>query len=424
MTLRLLTRVSIFVVLALSWPASGRAGWVSAIAPHHAVFFGSGGGGTVKGRVAFFDSGNCFASSISQYRMSPEACNAFKRRFDPASGAPLTQETSGMRPLTATITVSYAMTPRAAKVGAPPLPGVLCPSRTVQTDRDGFFSVKLDGCFPSVVPLDGFGEPQTAPLPAPDLLKVRVELVYRIADRLRATAIAGEKAMLRLAPLDNSLPATIRALWRKDRILPYYPANFGLPVYTKVETGESEPAEYVLPVYEKTFPLPAGPRGQTVDAGVLAFPDEPRIQPSILEYLKKCLYNWQTLMELHFRAKERFAAEGRPELYDGLLIDKPETNCERCYTLSFTNSLSASLGKNGIMLLNQPTPDIVWEPHGLEYVLGHEFGHGIHFGIAPPFPNWTDSDKVAVFGTAKRPNGEEYWTIHLPQQIHDNRIAF
>jgi hypothetical protein len=182
-------------------------------------------------------------------------------------------------------------------------------------------------------------------------------------------------------------------------------------------------SEYVLPVYEKSFPLPGGLQGPVVNAGVLVFPDEPKIKPSIVEYLKKCLYNWQTLMELHFRARERFLAEGRPELYEGLLIDKPEWNCERCYTLFYTNSLTVSLGKNGFMMLTEPRPDMIWEPHGMEIILGHEFGHGIHFGIAPPFPNWTGG-KVTIFGISRRPNGEEYGNTHWLDQIHDNRIAF
>lgn len=361
-----------------------------------------------RGRLAIRDWGQCKGlDNIFNIPMS--RCHAFKRRFDPQSGASVAGEEErpdALRPLTADIRISYAY--------SSPQAGQVCPSDQIQSDRDGFFKATLQPCLtlhkanqaPSSIQRARWLLPRRAT--GPDLLKLRVQLVHRMPD-----------------PLQPGTLGVIRSLWEKLKIEPYYPIDFSPVVHSAPvgdQNGNVVNIDHVYVTFERAIPLSEIPSGGLADLGniVLPGPDAP---PSVVEYFKLILIQWQTVVELHYRLKEVF--DGVPSDKPFFSVD-PVINCDHCYSVSYTG-LAHSYGGPGSMVLLRPREIAPsdWSPDGIEGTLGHEFGHSLH-GVAAHLPEaYTGSDGGTTVSPYLDDQGNEVGGgMHGPNQLQPMTLAF
>ena len=326
---------------------------------------------TFSGRLVLPDPYDCSGGTTSAL-MRWSTCHAFKRHFNPATGAAITSSSyvpSAMRPLTARVAVVYQAWPS----------GEVCDSRWLQTDDNGNFSADLANCSPN-----GGG-----------VMNYTVQL-SAVRDVNLSSGVAQR---------------TVRALWPRDQIPQAYFAD-DADVVERTTDVNGTVTEFVVPTLSANhfFTAPAGATTFQLGNEVI---DGFDFGPEYRDYVRGALAAWQNLLGIHAKARSVLAANGRDELYARLF--KTDPNCSNCYSMHFAlpGEFGGGVGDAGSFATTAPEANVtesqVMQLSGAA-LIAHEFGHGINASIAPLSMYFDPS----FHGNARNPDGSSYGVTHMP----------
>jgi hypothetical protein len=338
---------------------------------------------TFRGRIGLD------VSDVSGQSASWSVWHAFRRHFDPATGAAVTADhevPGAMVPVPARIEISYFYADA---------PTVACPEQSVQSDRDGSFEFTLAPC------------PADQPYRTPDMIVARAVLDYEIRGPLR-----------RRSRSVSSL-GTVRATWNREEAEALYRPHAGAVVYTR----EGGTVDYVNPsftvVYEPHALSQPAAGDAVFDLGIRDL--RSNFSSPAEGYLSYVISNWQKLVELHHRLRAEFLAVDDVATYRQVFVDHNATNCFGCYNIEFDSPDSFAWGGPGIMVLAAPAENIVWSDSA--GAVAHEFGHGVHSTIAPS-SSGSHLRHYSFAGGNIDSNGEAYYRQHQGWQHQEMGTAY
>jgi hypothetical protein len=290
----------------------------------------------VTGRIAVAEPHSCDSGIFPDYgftnsTVSWTECHALKHHMD-ALGSPITSnvfEPDARRPLQMTVDVEVRCVYSGSGASdADPIAAV----RT-QSDSAGFFNavVPRSACGDSSEPSDGV------------LVIASALMMYEARDAAGASI------------------GIIRGLW--DRAAGSTVYSSVLPPEPTVWTSGTN--EYIVPRFLLAYQvLPANPGGLAL-GDITFFVGDARDHFS---WLRGALGGWQTQVNLHASLQAALAVDAHDYLYP-LIFDPTQPGCPtRCYWWFF-----------------QPAPDGLWTYLAVATIgsAAHEFGHLIHFSMAP-----------------------------------------
>jgi hypothetical protein len=348
----------------------GDPGEAAAFEEVHAALAATPARITFGGRLVLPDPYDCTGGTTSA-AMRWSACHAFKRHFDPMTGAAITSSSyvpNAMRPLTARVGVVYQAWPS----------GQICDSRWLQTDDSGNFSADLANCS-----ADGGG-----------VISYTVQL----------SAVRNVKLS------SGAEQRTVRAIWPRDQIPQTYFAGDADVVYRTTDVNGTV-TEFVVPTLSKNhfFTAPAGATTFQLGNEVI---DGFDFGPAYRDYVRGALAAWQNLLGIHAKAQAVLAANGRDDLYARLFVSDP--NCSTCYSLVFSDpgSFGGGVGGAGGFSTAAPAANVT-ESQVMALssagLIAHEFGHGINESLAPLSMAHDDS----LHAMARNPDGSTYGVSHM-----------
>jgi hypothetical protein len=369
--------VASFIFLASFWTVAATAG--AGCAPD-----GAGAGTeeatsalastlTIKGRLAIPDAYDCTGGTTS-VGMTWTACHAFKKHFDPTTGAAITSNSyvpNAQRPLVAMVTVVYQSNT-----------GAFCDIQPGQTDENGNFSIKVANC----------------PNNTSGIINLTAQLQYQVKNPSDSTQTLG----------------TLRALWDRSSIVQPYVSGPENVVFTDANGSWIEPASAPL---RTLFTL--APTSSTVDIGTQVI-DGSDFSPSWQPFVRGALGMWQNVVSLHFKARSLLKDSTSTTPYAGyaaVFTTASYQACTNCYSLTFElPGIGSGSGGLGGFVVGAPAQNITeaqvmsLEAAGLA---AHEFGHSINAGLAPS----TMRVDGTFGGAARNPDGSFYAIPHAPQVL-------
>lgn len=344
-----MSRRALYLALLLAAPLSG-CDCGSSKDPVHLV-----------GRLAFSDNFGCESPVVSS-PLSVSECNLLKRRFDAASGKPLEGDAlpaDALRGLPATVELSYlAVDGGTTRV---------CGKQTFQTDQDGIFKITfLEGC--------GAGE------------KVRV--------------MAKAHLQWGLWSSDRSRVGYLRALWKQEEKDAFFG---GLGFLSEISEGPGFSETIDGKTFNWSFPAvgfivdvdggePAGTGGAipTINLGTQVFLTSSSEDP--YDYMRQVLSAYTTVVELTARLRAELGDTA--SFYEGFFREVKTLDLGLSYLLRYAVIAGpANAGAGGMNLYAPYKP--LYEKDGKKKapgdiartvastrLLGHEFGHSVHHGLA------------------------------------------
>jgi hypothetical protein len=324
---------------------------------------------TFNARLVLPDPYDCTGGTTSA-AMTWSACHAFKKHFDPATGAAITSNSyvpSAVRPLTARVGVVYQAWPS----------GTICDSAWLQSDDNGNFSANLANCAP-----DGGG-----------VISYTVQL-----------------SAVRNVSLSTGVEQrTVRAIWPRDQIPQTYFASDADVVYSPTDVN-GVTTDFIVPTLSARhfFTVPAGAAtyqlgNETIDGFDFG--------PDYRDYVRGALSAWQNLLGIHNKTRTVLAQSGRDELYARLFAS--DLNCPNCYVLLFSlpGQFGGGVGGAGGFSTASPEANVTEsQVMGLSAagLIAHEFGHGINESLAPLSMYYDDSFHAMM----RNPDGSFYGWSH------------
>lgn len=346
------------------------------------------------GRLSFKEDWGC-GSPVETQSVSWSDCHAFKRHFDPMSGAPITTSSyaaNAMRPLAATVELTYVTVDSS---GAVPTLRVCSRSR-FQSNEDGVFNMTMDGCGPGV----------------------HTTLVGRVY----------LQAPLRFA---QDFRGYVRGLWRMDegdRLLEDLPGFEVAQEHRITRDG----VQYAIPVLTFRRDLVEGEssehnpwRQNLGNQAFLSAADSDRYG-----YMRQVLSSYATVLELHRKLWSALGDSG--DYTRKMMVVDPDLG--RMYGLWFTDSWAH--GGVGWMSVYRPdlerfgrdedhdgradTAAAVMRLLSETSTLSHELGHGI-VGAYAPRTGYTHYEWA---GPMIRPDGMQYDWGHSGGQYADMGTSY
>ena len=354
--------------LSCSAPAED-PGDAAAVEVAHATLAAAPARITFQGRLVVPDPYDCTGGTTS-VAMAWSTCHAFKRHFDPATGATITSNSyvpTAVRPLTARVGVVYQAWPS----------GAICDSAWLQTDDNGNFSADLANCAP-----DGGG-----------VMNYTVEL-----------------SAVRTVTLSSGVEQrTVRALWPRDQIPQTYFASDADVVYRETDVN-GVVTEFIVPALSARHFFTAAAGATTFQLGNEVI-DGFDFGPDYRDYVRGALAAWQNLLGIHAKTRTVLSANGRDELYARLFASN--LNCSNCYSMLFSQpgAFGGGVGGAGAFSTAAPAADVT-ESQVMALsaagLIAHEFGHGINESLAPLSMQYDDSFHAMV----RNPDGSTYGVSH------------